>query len=45
MSDADADALEREFFGTKKYYSLTGSWIVRFAELKQPVRKMAILSS
>jgi TonB family protein len=52
MSDADADALERQVFGTKKYYSLvlnmpnltsaTGSWIVRFAELKQSDNKVAI---
>ena len=52
MSDTDADALERQVFGSKKYYSLvlnmpnltsaTGSWIVRFAELKQSDNKVAI---
>ena len=52
MSDTDADAIERQVFGTKKYYSLvlnmpnlssaSGSWIVRFAELKQSDNKVAI---
>jgi TonB family protein len=52
MSDVDADALERKVFGTKKYYSLvlnmpnltsaTGSWIVRFAELKESDNKLPI---
>ena len=52
MSDTDADALERQVFGSKKYYSLvlnmpnltsaTGSWIVRFAELKQSDNKVAL---
>src|SRR5664279_5695805 len=52
MSDSDADALERQVFGSKKYYSLvlnmpnltsaTGSWIVRFAELKQSDNKVVI---
>jgi TonB family protein len=52
MSDSDADALERQVFGSKKYYSLvlnmpnltsaTGSWIVRFAELKQSDNKVPI---
>ncbi|HZD33087.1 MAG TPA: energy transducer TonB [Candidatus Angelobacter sp.] len=52
MSDTEADELERQVFGTKKYYSLTlnmpnltsatGSWIVRFAELKQSDNKVAI---
>ena len=52
MSDSDNDALERQVFGRKKYYSLvlnmpnltsaTGSWIVRFAELKQSDNKVAI---
>ena len=52
MSDSDEDALERQVFGRKKYYSLvlnmpnltsaTGSWIVRFAELKQSDNKIAI---
>lgn len=52
MSDSDEDALERQVFGPKKYYSLvlnmpnltsaTGSWIVRFAELKQSDNKVAI---
>jgi len=52
MSDTDTDSLEREVFGSRKYYSLvlnmpnltsaTGSWIVRFAELKQSDNKMAI---
>ena len=52
MSDSDNDALERQVFGRKKYYSLvlnmpnltsaTGSWIVRFAELKQSDNKIAI---
>ena len=52
MSDNDDDALERQVFGPKKYYSLvlnmpnltsaTGSWIVRFAELKQSDNKIAI---
>jgi TonB family protein len=51
-SDTDADAIERQVFGTKKYYSLvlnmpnltsaSGSWIVRFAELKQSDNKIAI---
>ena len=51
-SDSDDDALERQVFGPKKYYSLvlnmpnltsaTGSWIVRFAELKQSDNKIAI---
>ncbi len=52
MSDSDADAIERRVFGSKKYYSLvlnmpnltsaSGSWIVRFAELKQSDNKIAI---
>lgn len=52
MSDNEEDALERQVFGAKKYYSLvlnmpnltsaTGSWIVRFAELKQSDNKVAI---
>ncbi len=52
MSDSDDDAVERRVFGSKKYYSLvlnmpnltsaTGSWIVRFAELKQSDNKIAI---
>ena len=52
MSDNDDDAVERRVFGSKKYYSLvlnmpnltsaTGSWIVRFAELKQSDNKVAI---
>ena len=52
MSDSEDDALERQVFGAKKYYSLvlnmpnltsaTGSWIVRFAELKQSDNKVAI---
>ncbi len=52
MSDTDEDALERQVFGPKKYYSLvlnmpnltsaTGSWIVRFAELKQSDNKVTI---
>jgi TonB family protein len=52
MSDSEEDALERQVFGRKKYYSLvlnmpnltsaTGSWIVRFAELKQSDNKVAI---
>jgi TonB family protein len=52
MSDADADSLERKVFGTKKYYSLvlnmpnltsaSGSWIVRFAELKESDNKISI---
>ena len=52
MSDTDTDSLERQVFGSKKYYSLvlnmpnltsaTGSWIVRFAELKQSDNKIAI---
>lgn len=52
MSDNEADALERRVFGSKKYYSLvlnmpnltsvTGSWIVRFAELKQSDNKVLI---
>jgi len=52
MSDTDTDSLEREVFGSKKYYSLvlnmpnltsaTGSWIVRFAELKQSDNKVAL---
>jgi TonB family protein len=52
MSDNEADALERRVFGSKKYYSLvlnmpnltsvTGSWIVRFAELKQSDDKVLI---
>src|ERR1035441_9635787 len=52
MSDSNADALERQVFGRKQYYSLvlnmpnltsaTGSWIVRFAELKQSDNKVVI---
>lgn len=52
MSDSDTDSIEKQVFGTKKYYSLvlnmpnltsaTGSWIVRFAELKQSDNKVAI---
>jgi TonB family protein len=52
MSDNEEDALERQVFGSRKYYSLvlnmpnltsaTGSWIVRFAELKQSDNKVAI---
>jgi len=52
MSDMDADALEHKVFGTKKYYSLvlnmpnltsaSGSWIVRFAELKESNDKGAL---
>ncbi len=52
MSDGDEDAVERQVFGSKKYYSLvlnmpnltsaTGSWIVRFAELKQSDNKVPI---
>jgi TonB family protein len=52
MSDSDTDSIERQVFGPKKYYSLvlnmpnltsaTGSWIVRFAELKQSDNKVAI---
>jgi len=52
MSDNEADALERRVFGSKKYYSLvlnmpnltsvTGSWIVRFAELKQSDNKVLL---
>ena len=51
-SDTDEDSVERQVFGPKKYYSLvlnmpnltsaTGSWIVRFAELKQSDNKVAI---
>ncbi len=51
-SDTDTDAIERQVFGNKKYYSLvlnmpnltsaSGSWIVRFAELKQSDNKIAI---
>jgi TonB family protein len=52
VSDSDADAIERQVFGSKKYYSLvlnmpnltsaTGSWIVRFAELKQSDNKVLL---
>jgi len=52
MSDNEEDAVERQVFGSKKYYSLvlnmpnltsaTGSWIVRFAELKQSDNKVVI---
>jgi TonB family protein len=52
MSDSDTDSIERQVFGPKKYYSLvlnmpnltsaTGSWIVRFAELKQSDNKIAL---
>src|SRR5271157_3024955 len=52
MSDSDTDSIEKQIFGPKKYYSLvlnmpnptsaTGSWIVRFAELKQSDNKIAI---
>jgi len=52
MSDSGDDELERKVFGSKKYYSLvlnmpnltsaTGSWIVRFAELKQSDNKIVI---
>jgi TonB family protein len=51
-SDTDTDAIERQVFGSKKYYSLvlnmpnltsaSGSWIIRFAELKQSDNKVAI---
>jgi TonB family protein len=53
-SDTDTDAIERQVFGSKKYYSLvlnmpnltsaSGSWIVRFAELKQSDNKIAIVA-
>ena len=52
MSDTEEDAVERQVFGSRKYYSLvlnmpnltsaTGSWIVRFAELKQSDNKVLI---
>jgi TonB family protein len=52
MSDDDIDSIEKQVFGPKKFYSLvlnmpnltsaTGSWIVRFAELKQSDNKVAI---
>jgi TonB family protein len=52
MSDSDTDSIERQVFGSKKYYSLvlnmpnltsaTGSWIVRFAELKQSDNRVLI---
>ncbi len=53
MSD-EGDEVERQVFGSKKYYSLvlnmpnltsaTGSWIVRFAELKQSDNKIVIVA-
>jgi TonB family protein len=52
MSDTDTDSIERQVFGPKKFYSMvlnmpnltsaSGSWIVRFAELKQSDNKIAL---
>jgi TonB family protein len=52
MSDADTESIEQRVFGTKKFYSLilnmpnltsaSGSWIIRFAELKESDNKTPI---
>jgi TonB family protein len=52
MSDDDSESIERRVFGTKKFYSLilnmpnltsaSGSWIIRFAELKESDNKTPI---
>jgi TonB family protein len=52
MSDVDTESIERRVFGTKKFYSLilnmpnltsaSGSWIIRFAELKESDNKTPI---
>ncbi len=52
MSDEDTESIERRVFGTKKFYSLilnmpnltsaSGSWIIRFAELKESDNKTPI---
>jgi len=51
-SDVEPESIERMVFGTKKFYSLilnmpnltsaSGSWIIRFAELKESDNKVAI---
>jgi TonB family protein len=51
-SDVDTDSIEHRVFGTKKFYSLilnmpnltsaSGSWIIRFAELKESDNKTLI---
>ena len=53
-SDIDAESIEHRVFGTKKFYSLilnmpnltsaTGSWVVRFAELKESDNKVPIVA-
>ena len=52
VSDVEAESIERKVFGTKKFYSLilnmpnltsaSGSWIIRFAELKESDNKVPI---
>ena len=52
MSDVDSESIEQRVFGTKKFYSLilnmpnltsaSGSWIIRFAELKESDNKTPI---
>jgi TonB family protein len=52
MSDDDSESIEKRVFGTKKFYSLilnmpnltsaSGSWIIRFAELKESDNKVPI---
>jgi TonB family protein len=52
MSDVDTESIEKRVFGTKKFYSLilnmpnltsaSGSWIIRFAELKESDNKTPI---
>jgi TonB family protein len=52
MSDEDSESIEKRVFGTKKFYSLilnmpnltsaSGSWIIRFAELKESDNKTPI---
>jgi TonB family protein len=51
-SDVEAESIERKVFGAKKFYSLilnmpnltsaSGSWIIRFAELKESDNKVPI---
>jgi TonB family protein len=52
MSDVDTESIERRVFGNKKFYSLilnmpnltsaSGSWIIRFAELRESDNKTPI---
>ena len=52
MSDVDTESIEQRVFGTKKFYSLilnmpnltsaSGSWIIRFAELRESDNKTPI---